>query len=147
MIQVISECDPTLNGPNLSFLNSTVSRILELHNTTKAEILFVFALDELLADLKNQYFQKNHFTDVIAFRLNDYSEAPIEGEVYISLPRAKENAKIFNQPYEKEVTRLIIHGCLHLIGFKDDTKSDKKAMTELEDDILDETEWQIIFNR
>ncbi len=146
MIQVISECDPTLNGPNLSFLNSTVSRILELHNTTKAEILFVFALDELLADLKNQYFQKNHFTDVIAFRLNDYSEASIEGEVYISLPRAKENAKIFNQPYEKEVTRLIIHGCLHLIGFKDDTKSEKKTMTELEDDILDKTEWQIIFN-
>ena len=146
MIQVISECDPTLNGPNLSFLNSTVSRILELHNTTKAEILFVFALDELLADLKNQYFQKNHFTDVIAFRLNDYSEARIEGEVYISLPRAKENAKIFNQPYEKEVTRLIIHGCLHLIGFKDDTKSEKKTMTKLEDDILDKTEWQIIFN-
>ena len=146
MIQVISECDPTLNGPNLSFLNSTVSRILELHNTTKAEILFVFALDELLADLKNQYFQKNHFTDVIAFRLNDYSEASIEGEVYISLPRAKENAKIFNQPYEKEVTRLIIHGCLHLIGFKDDTKSEKKTMTKLEDDILDKTEWQIIFN-
>ena len=74
------------------------------------------------------------------------SEAPIEGEVYISLPRAKENAKIFNQPYEKEVTRLIIHGCLHLIGFKDDTKSEKKTMTELEDDILDKTEWQIIFN-
>ena len=146
MIQVISECDPTLNGPNLSFLKSTVSRILELHNTIKAEILFVFALDELLADLKNQYFQKNHFTDVIAFRLNDYSEATIEGEVYISLPRAKENAKIFNQPYEKEVTRLIIHGCLHLIGFKDDTKSGKKTMTELEDDILAKTEWQIIFN-
>ena len=146
MIQVISECDPTLNGPNLSFLNSTVSRILELHNTTKAKILFVFALDELLADLKNQYFQKNHFTDVIAFRLNDYSEASIEGEVYISFPRAKENAKIFNQPYEKEVTILIIHGCLHLFGFKDDTKSEKKTMTELEDDILAKTEWQIIFN-
>ena len=147
MIKIRSECDPTLNGPNLSFLKSTVSRILELHNTIKAEILFVFALDELLADLKNQYFQKNHFTDVIAFRLNDYSEEPIEGEVYISLPRAKENAKIFNQPYEKEVTRLIIHGCLHLIGFKDDTNSEKKAMTELEDHILNETEWQIIFNR
>ena len=147
MIKIRSECDPTLNGPNLSFLKSTVSRILKLHKTIKAEILFVFALDELLADIKNQYFHKNHFTDVIAFRLNEYNETFIEGEVYISLPRAKENAKIFNQPYEKEVTRLIIHGCLHLIGFKDDTKSDKKAMTELEDDILDETEWQIIFNR
>ena len=146
MIQVISECDPTLNGPNLSFLNSTVSRILELHNTKKAEILFVFALDELLADLKNQYFQKNHFTDVIAFRLNDYSEAPIEGEVYISLPRAKENAKIFEQPYEKEITRLIVHGCLHLIGFKDKTRVEKKIMTRLEDDILNQTNWELIFN-
>ena len=75
MIQVISECDPTLNGPNLSFLNSTVSRILKFHNTTKAKILFVFALDELLADLKNQYFHK---FDTVTL---DVSHSR-EGEVY-----------------------------------------------------------------
>jgi len=147
MIQVTSECDPKLDEPCLSFLNNTTSAVFSAHNITKAEVLYVFALDELLADLKNKYFHKNHYTDVIAFRLNEYNEGFIEGEVYISLPRAKENAKIFNQPYEKEVTRLIIHGCLHLIGFKDDTKPEKKIMTELEDDILDETEWKIIFNR
>ena len=147
MIEVASECDPMLEGPNLSFLNKATNTVLNSQNITKAEILFVFALDEFLAELKNKYFQKDHFTDVIAFRLNEYKEALIEGEVYISLPRAKENAKIYDQPYEKEVTRLIIHGCLHLVGFKDDTKSEKKIMTKLEDKLLEKTDWQLIFNR
>ena len=147
MIEVASECDPMLEGPNLSFLNKATNTVLNSQNITKAEILFVFALDEFLAELKNKYFQKDHFTDVIAFRLNEYKEALIEGEVYISLPRAKENAKIYDQPYEKEVTRLIIHGCLHLVGFKDDTKSEKKIMTKLEDKLLEKIDWQLIFNR
>ena len=147
MIEVASECDPMLEGPNLSFLNKATNTVLNSQNITKAEILFVFALDEFLAELKNKYFQKDHFTDVIAFRLNEYNEALIEGEVYISLPRAKENAKIYDQPYEKEVTRLIIHGCLHLVGFKDDTRSEKKIMTKLEDKLLEKIDWQLIFNR
>ena len=147
MIKVASECDPMLEGPNLSFLNKATNTVLNSQNITKAEILFVFALDEFLAELKNKYFQKDHFTDVIAFRLNEYKEALIEGEVYISLPRAKENAKIYDQPYEKEVTRLIIHGCLHLVGFKDDTRSEKKLMTKLEDKLLEKIDWQLIFNR
>ena len=145
MIKIRSECDPTLNGPNLSFLKSTVSRILELHNTIKAEVLFVFALDELLADLKNQYFHKNHFTDVIAFRLNEYNETFIEGEVYISLPRAKENAKKFDQPYNKEIARLIIHGSLHLLGYKDSSKKDKIEMTKKEDIYLSKVDWNKIY--
>ena len=147
MIEVASECDPMLEGPNLSFLNKATNTVLNSQNMTKADILFVFVLDEFLAELKNKYFQKDHFTDVIAFRLNEYKEALIEGEVYISLPRAKENAKIYDQPYEKEVTRLIIHGCLHLVGFKDDTRSEKKIMTKLEDKLLEKTDWQLIFNR
>ena len=107
---------------------------------------FIFASDELLAELKSKYFNEDHFTDVIAFRLNQYSEPIIEGEVYISLPRAKENAKIFEEPYKKEVTRLIVHGCLHLIGFKDKTISEKKIMTDLENNILDQTNWELIFD-
>ena len=82
---------------------------------------------------------------MIAFRLNEYEESLVEGEVYISLPRAKENARIFNQPYAKEVSRLIIHGCLHLIGFKDDSKTDKEIMRKNEDDILKITNWEGVF--
>ena len=146
MIRVLSECDPNYDKPDLSFLNAVTTSVLNSQKITKAEITFIFASDELLAELKSKYFNEDHFTDVIAFRLNQYSEPIIEGEVYISLPRAKENAKIFEEPYKKEVTRLIVHGCLHLIGFKDKTISEKKIMTDLENNILDQTNWELIFD-
>ena len=145
MIRILSECDPLYGEPNLSFLNEVTTSVLNSQKITKAEITFIFASDELLAELKSKYFNKDHYTDVIAFRLNEYNEKLVEGEIYISLPRAKENAKIFEQPYEKEITRLIVHGCLHLIGFKDKTRVEKKIMTKLEDDILNQTNWELIF--
>ena len=146
MIRILSECDPLYDEPNLSYLNEVTTSVLSPQKITKAEITFIFASDELLEELKSKYFNKDHYTDVIAFRLNEYNEKLVEGEIYISLPRAKENAKIFEQPYEKEITRLIIHGCLHLIGFKDKTRVEKKMMTRLEDDILNQTNWELIFN-
>ena len=146
MIRILSECDPLYDEPNLSFLSEVTTRVLNSQKITKAEITFIFASDELLAELKSEYFNKDHYTDVIAFRLNEYNEKLVEGEIYISLPRAKENAKIFEQPYAKEITRLIVHGCLHLIGFKDKTRVEKKIMTRLEDDILNQTNWELIFN-
>ena len=146
MIQILSECDPLYDEPNLSFLNEVTTSVLNSQKITKAEITFIFASDELLAELKSKYFNKDHYTDVIAFRLNEYNEKLVEGEIYISLPRAKENAKIFEEPYKKEVTRLIVNGCLHLIGFKDKTISEKKIMTDLENNILDQTNWELIFD-
>ena len=146
MIRILSECDPLYDVPNLSFLNEVTTSVLNSQKITKAEITFIFASDKLLSGLKSKYFNKDHYTDVIAFRLNEYNEKLVEGEIYISLPRAKENAKIFEQPYEKEITRLIVHGCLHLIGFKDKTRVEKKIMTRLEDDILNQTNWELIFN-
>ena len=146
MIRILSECDPLYGEPNLSFLNEVTTSVLNSQKITKAEITFIFASDALLAELKSKYFNKDHYTDVIAFRLNEYNEKLVEGEIYISFPRAKENAKIFEQPYEKEITRLIVHGCLHLIGFKDKTRVEKKIMTRLEDDILNQTNWELIFN-
>ena len=95
--------------------------------------------------MKIQFFNKNHFTDVIAFRLNSYEEKEIEGEIYISLTRAKENAKIYEEPYEKEVARLIIHGCLHLLGYSDETKNEKQIMTNLENVFLDRMIWGELF--
>ena len=82
---------------------------------------------------------------MIAFRLNKYEEIFVEGEIYISLPRAKENSEIYREPYAKEVSRLIVHGCLHLIGFKDESESDKVAMRIKEDDILKMNSWESLF--
>tara|TARA_A100001037_G_scaffold52147_1_gene44157 strand:- start:658 stop:1017 length:360 start_codon:yes stop_codon:yes gene_type:complete len=111
----------------------------------EADLSFVFGNDKLLNNLKKQFFQKDHFTDVIAFRLNDYDEENVEGEVYISLQRAKANATKFDQPYNKEIARLIIHGSLHLLGYTDSSKKDKTEMTKKEDIYLTKINWNKIY--
>jgi probable rRNA maturation factor len=109
---------------------------LNNHNFKKSDITIIFGNDSLLTRLKKEFFQKDQLTDVIAFRLNDYELPEIEGEIYISLPRAKENAKLYKETYDKEILRLIVHGCLHLIGFDDRTKLEKLEMTTMENKVL-----------
>jgi rRNA maturation RNase YbeY len=103
-------------------------------------------MDNVLSRLKKQYFGLNQLTDVIAFRYNEESDEKLEGEIYISLQRAKDNANSFNEPLKKEIARLIIHGCLHLIGFDDDTKKSKNEMTNWEEIFLKKVDWNYIIN-
>ena len=76
---------------------------------------------------------------------NNFSK--IEGDIYISMPTAKENADKYNEPYEREVARLVIHGVLHLIGFNDDTKKEKNIMSRIEERLLKETKWKDLFEK
>ena len=147
MIQVSSDCDPSLDMPNTYVLETIVTSVLNGKSIGDGEISFIFGTDELLADLKKKYFLKDQFTDVIAFRLNDYNKSNVEGEIYISLPRAQDNAGTFKEPYEKEVARLIIHGCLHLLGFNDESKKEKKEMTKMENDLLSQISWKTLFKK
>ena len=145
MINITSECDPSLNSPNLKCINALVKKIFSENNIKDAELSYVFCDDIHLLKLKRKFFRQNHLTDVIAFRLNNYEEQNVEGEIYISLPRAKENAQIYKEPYGKEVARLIIHGCLHLIGYLDKTKSQKKIMREQENYFLNKIDCLNLF--
>ena len=145
MININIESDPKFKEPNHSIVSSLISYVMDYEGIYEADLSYVFGNDKLLNNLKKQFFQKDHFTDVIAFRLNDYDEENVEGEVYISLPRAKANAKKFDQPYNKEIARLIIHGSLHLLGYKDSTKKDKTKMTKKEDIHLNNVNWNKIY--
>ena len=145
MIKITSDCDPSLVSPDLNCVQLIVKSIFSDKEVNEAELSYIFCNDNFLSKLKKKFFKKNHFTDVIAFRLNSYEEKRIEGEIYISLPRAKENAKIYEEPYEKEVARLIIHGCLHLLGYSDETKNQKQKMTRLENAFLDKMVWEKLF--
>ena len=69
------------------------------------------------------------FTDVIAFNLE---EDPFEGEIYISYQRVKDNASDYNQTFDNEMKRVLIHGLLHLCGLRDSTDNEKKRMTSME---------------
>ena len=71
----------------------------------------------------------------------------IEGEIYISIPTAKKNASSFQEPYKKELGRLIIHGSLHLIGIEDKSNDQKKKMTMLEEKFLEDVSWRALIEK
>tara|TARA_B100000519_G_C14028339_1_gene336789 strand:+ start:72 stop:518 length:447 start_codon:yes stop_codon:yes gene_type:complete len=145
MIHISHGDDLTLDPPISSRAEKIVEATFNFKNILDYDISLIFVSDEYLSGLKKQYFKRDEYTDVIAFRLNEYGKPFVEGEVYISLPRAKENSQNFDEPYSREVSRLIIHGCLHLIGLKDKTDIEKENMTNNEDAVLEVINWRRLF--
>ena len=93
--------------------------------------------DEAITRLHKDYLDDNTPTDVITFDLSEPDEEEGEGEIYISVDRAKENSQTYKVSLFSEVYRLIIHGLLHLMGFDDHTDVERTAMREKEDTILE----------
>ena len=142
MIDISIEIDPALEGPDQQQSIIILRSILETELVVDSVINLVFGDDKLLSSLKLEFFNYDHLTDVIAFRLNDYNNEEVEGEIYISLPRAIENAKKYGEPLSKELARLIIHGGLHLLDHKDEGEDEKNRMTALEDKYLQQVKWK-----
>lgn len=96
------------------------------------ELNFILCSDEYLLRINQDFLQHDDYTDVITF---DHSEAlkTIAGDVFISLERIKENATNFKSTVLDELCRVMIHGTLHLLGYKDKTKAAKTLMTAKED--------------
>ena len=134
-------CLPKYEKPPATQIKFFCDALLLSHKIYFAKISFIFCDDEYLSKLKLEYFNKNEFTDVISFSLSEDKNNDLEGEVYISLDRALENSILYSQDYNKEVMRLIIHGCLHLIGFDDETEIEKEKMTLMEDKLLSLKKW------
>ena len=141
MINVSVEIDPTLEGPDPKQSKKILISVLETESVVDSKINVIFGDDKLLNSLKIEFFNYDHLTDVIAFRINDYNKPKIEGEIYISLARAIENAKKYGEPLSKELARLIIHGGLHLLDHRDKTDDEKNKMIALEDKYLQQVDW------
>ena len=137
MIKITSDCDPSLVSPDVKCVQLIVKSVFADKEIKEAELSYIFCNDDFLSKLKKKFFKRNQFTDVIAFRLNSYGEKRIEGEIYISHDRIKDNAKKFNQSFEDELKRILIHGSLHLCGYDDQTPQDKSEMTSLEENYLE----------
>lgn len=88
---------------------------------------YIFCTDDYLLEININYLNHDTFTDIVTF---DQSEknTEIEGDVYISVERVKENAKNLNTSYKEELLRVLVHGLLHLCGYKDKTENEKKEM-------------------
>ena len=132
-----------LNEP---LCKSIIENILSHYKYKSYDINVIFTSDINLSDLKKEFFDKDQWTDVIAFPLQRDSKF-IEGEMYISMPTAKKNANLFKEPYKKELGRLIIHGSLHLLGIEDESAEQKKKMTKLEEKFLEDELWRGLFEK
>ncbi|GAA4300332.1 rRNA maturation RNase YbeY [Compostibacter hankyongensis] len=100
-----------------------------------ARLHYIFCTDEYLLEINRQFLHHDTYTDIITF---DLSEAPgaLQGEIYISLPRVRENAEKFGAGFDQELHRVIFHGLLHLCGYKDKTKDDRQQMRKKEEEYL-----------
>jgi len=94
----------------------------------------IFTDDEYLCKLHEKFLGDKEYTDVMTFNLGNKEK--IEGEIYISSNRARDNALRYDVPLETEICRLIIHACLHLAGYQDKDDLDKKHMKNKEDNFL-----------
>lgn len=115
--------------------SSWIRRVIKAEGKSLVELNYIFCTDDYLREINIEFLNHKTFTDIITFNYNP-SEHEIEGEIYISIDRVRENAKDFKTDFPTELNRVIIHGVLHLLGYNDKTKPEKAVMREKEDACL-----------
>ncbi len=115
-------------------IRKAVENALRGEKINDAEISIVFMNNDDIKDINNRYLKHNWETDVISFPLEDN---PLTGEIYIGLEVAREQAKEYKVSLTNELSRLAIHGILHIIGYDDPTDIERENMAKLEDKYLE----------
>jgi probable rRNA maturation factor len=119
-----------------SDLKEFILSIFKKEKVKLASLNYIFTTDKELLEINRQYLGHDTYTDIITFDLSDEAKSK-QAEIYISYERVKENAKTHSSSISKELHRVILHGALHLCGYKDKTAVDKKKMREKEDYYLE----------
>jgi len=134
-LQIINNFDNLIELSN-EIIIKIISNIISIDSSyNKANMSIIIVNDEYLRNLKIKYFNMDMFTDVITFNLSD-NDKDLDAEIYISWDRINENAKKYKQTVNEEMKRIIIHGCLHLVGFNDSTDEEIKKMRNKEQKYL-----------
>jgi rRNA maturation RNase YbeY len=111
-------------------IKNWIKLVAEKEKKQIGNINYIFCTDEELLDVNIKHLNHNTYTDIITF---DYSENPkIHGDIFISVERVLENSSKFKTTFENELSRVMIHGILHLCGYKDKSKKDAEQMREKE---------------
>ena len=127
------EIDFVLEEP--SIIAKWVKTIASNHSVLIVQLNYVFTSDEYLRRINKKHLGHDYFTDIITFDQSDIV-GKIEGDVFISIERVSDNAKEMGTDPFSELLRVIAHGLLHLIGYKDKTRSERLEMRTKEDECL-----------
>lgn len=129
MIEFLSETDFILPNPEL--IAHWIQTVIEKEGYEAGEITYTFCDDDDLHKINVEYLNHDTLTDIISF---DYvAGKQVNGEIFISVERVKNNAEEFGTSFENELLRVIIHGVLHFLGYKDKSPSEADTMRQKED--------------
>ncbi len=112
-----------------------IKAVAETYGKKVGDIAYIFCSDEKILEVNRQYLQHDYYTDIITF---DYCEGKrLSGDLFISLDTVRTNAVQFEAPYETELSRVIIHGILHLCGINDKGPGEREIMEAAENKALE----------
>ncbi len=132
MIRFFSENDFVLE--NQAPLTFWIEKVVHFHRGEIDQLHYIFCSDDDLLKINQDYLQHDYYTDIITF--DNSIGKKIDGEIYISTDRIKDNAETFEVSFEEELRRVLIHGVLHLLGYKDNTEKQQQEMTHQENEAL-----------
>ena len=118
-----------------TILKTLLTDLFRKEGQQLAGLSIVFCSDDYLLELNRQFLQHDYYTDILTFLMSERG-APVEGELYISVDRVRDNARALGVPTLQELRRVIIHGALHLCGYKDKLKKDQALIRQKEDRYL-----------
>lgn len=120
----------TYNLPDKDKIIAWITEVIENEGFKLGDIHYIFCSDEYILETNQKYLNHNYTTDIITF---DYTTRhKISGDIIISIPTVSMNAERFNVSFFQELLRVIIHGILHLVGYKDGSKAEKEEMRKAE---------------
>ena len=130
MINLFFE-DIEVPGLDSEFFASWLSRVCGLEEKTLEEVNLIFCTDDYLLEMNRTHLDHDYYTDIITF---DYCEGEnIKGDLFISIDRVEENASDASVSFTHELNRVVVHGVLHLLGYKDKSKEEELEMRLKED--------------
>jgi probable rRNA maturation factor len=130
MIDFNYETEFTLE--NEGAISNWISDVIKSENKKVGEINYIFCDDEYLLQINQEHLQHDFYTDIISF---DYTVGnEINGDVFVSVERVKDNALDFNVSFEEELKRVLVHGVLHYCGYKDKSEAEVLLMRSKEDE-------------
>ncbi len=127
--------DITFKFQGKNNFKSWLKKVSEKEGFRINNLNYIFCSDEYLHKINLEYLDHDTFTDIITFD-NSEDESTIEGDIFISIDRVRENSQTLNTVFDEELKRVIVHGLLHLCGYDDHSIEEKIEMRRLESEYI-----------
>ena len=117
---------------DINYYSDWLSRVIVSESKLEGDLNYIFCDDEYLLGINQQYLNHDTYTDIITF---DYCDGDtISGDIFISVERVKDNAQEYSVSFDEELHRVMAHGLLHLLGYKDKSDQEAHLMREKENE-------------